>query len=115
MSLTLLKIHRYSLPAVIGVHDHERNAPQPLLLNLDIWVDTLATTSDSLEDTLDYDTLTRDLTSLVGSTKFYLLERLAGFILDFILRQAGVSKATIELIKPGALAQAEAVSVVLSG
>ena len=47
-------------------------------------------------------------------TSFYLIEKLAGFILDIVLENEKVTKATVEIDKPHALRFAESVSIELT-
>jgi D-erythro-7,8-dihydroneopterin triphosphate epimerase len=50
----------------------------------------------------------------VEKTSFYLIERLAGFILDIVFENNKVTKATVEIDKPHALRFAESVSLELT-
>lgn len=64
--------------AVVGVLPHERLAPQPLEIDLDLVVDlTLAGASDALADTVDYGEVCEVVRRTVQSLEPLLLERLA--------------------------------------
>ena len=58
-----------------------------------------AAISDDLADTVDYDRLLREISDLVRSSKFQLLERLAEEIANLISRYQGVDRVTVEITK----------------
>lgn len=71
---------------VIGVLDHERLAPQPLRLDVDIEVDLHdAGLSDDLTQTVHYGEVAVALADTVRSTNYLLLERLAQHLADVVL------------------------------
>ncbi|MFM2064745.1 MAG: dihydroneopterin aldolase [Cyanobacteriota bacterium] len=71
-----------------------------LKLSLDL---SQAAETDAIEDTLDYRTVITLVQNLVKTSKFDLLERLAGAIADAILQQNDmVSQIQVIVIKPAA-------------
>jgi dihydroneopterin aldolase len=100
------------LPAVIGVYDRERHAPQPLVLDIRMRFDNrIAASSDSLADALDYEAVSVRLAEYVGQTGFMLVETLAECCADLILTEFGAKGVRLKLSKPEALANAAAVGV----
>ncbi|MCL6618787.1 MAG: dihydroneopterin aldolase [Thermomonas hydrothermalis] len=100
------------LDAVIGVHAHERLAPQPLRLDIRMQFDTRrAAASDALSDALDYDAVARRLAEYVASTRFALVETLAERCAALILDEFGAERVQLRLAKPTALKSAAAVGV----
>jgi dihydroneopterin aldolase len=71
---------------------------------LKLWLDlSQAAESDAIEDTVDYRNVINLVQNLVKTSKFDLLERLAGAIADAILQQNDmVSQIQVMVIKPAA-------------
>ncbi|WP_374247854.1 dihydroneopterin aldolase [Thermomonas sp.] len=100
------------IDALIGVHDRERHAPQPLLLDIDMRFDNrIAASSDSLADALDYEAVSLRLAEYIAQTDFMLVETLAECCADLILAEFGAKGVRLKLRKPDALAHAAAVGV----
>ena len=97
------------VPCVIGVYPHEKNEPQPLLVDLAVDV-AAATLRDELADTMDYAALTEDVKFVLEHGRFHLIETAAAALLGYLLAPlAGVrplvKRATVTLCKPLALGQ----------
>jgi dihydroneopterin aldolase len=89
--------------AVIGAFEAEREAPQPLRIDVDVEVDTAATTSDALEDTVDYGALCELATETVRSMRPQLLEAAASGIATALLAASpriGAVTATVTKLRP---------------
>ena len=64
--------------AKIGVWEWERKIVQTLVIDLDFAVDIgVASSSDKLDDTVDYKAISDRIMEFVGSSQFNLLEALA--------------------------------------
>ena len=62
----VLSINGLSLECVVGVYPHERGEPQPLILDLDLVIDTEeAARSERIARTIDYDAMAGQLTFLL--------------------------------------------------
>jgi dihydroneopterin aldolase len=84
----------------LGVEAVEREKPQPLELDLELKLDlSEASTSDRLEDTVDYKTLVDEVTEIVSSTTFSLVEALAQRIADSIMIRPRVEAVTVSIAK----------------
>lgn len=100
--------------AVIGVYEWERHVRQTLVLDLELASDTArAAASDQIADALDYTALSKGVLDLVEGSEFQLLETLADAVADMIMRDFGVSWLRLRLSKPGAVAEAEDVGVII--
>jgi len=62
--------------------------------------------SDALENTVDYAQLHASVVKIIGEHSYFLLERLAGAIIDEIFRNAKVARAEVRIGKPRLLAGA---------
>lgn len=111
----IIKIKNLRLRTFIGFQEWERGKKQDILVNLEMVVpDETAANTDNIEDSADYKKVKYEIVDSVENSSFYLLERLAGHILDIVLTNKKVQRATVELDKPHALRFADSVSIVLS-
>ena len=104
----VLSITGLGCECVVGVYPHERGRPQPLRIDIDLFVDTdAAGRSGRLSRTVDYDAAAQAVIFLLQSCRFGLLETAAHALSKFLLAPpaAGESRAAIQsvrlkLIKP---------------
>jgi 7,8-dihydroneopterin aldolase/epimerase/oxygenase len=86
--------------ADIGIHDFEKAAPQPLLINIDLWVEApRADLADDIGNVLDYDFVRGGVVALVKSRRFNLQETLVHAILDLCLTKPQVLVARVSSAK----------------
>lgn len=98
---------------IVGVYAHERKNPRPVILQIEIEFDhRTSAKSDQLSDTIDYALIEEHVLKALAEQKFMLLEALAEHLAKLVMGFAGVQSVMIEIDKPGALRQAESVSVV---
>jgi len=110
--MTKVKIRNLKINTIIGVNSWERENKQQVFLTLKIYFDdSKASKSDSINDTIDYDLLSKNIVSGVESTEFYLIEALSEYILGIIKENPNILKAKICLTKPEALQKADSVSI----
>ncbi len=84
-----------------GVLDSEKSDGQDFVIDVVLDVDlAIPARSDALADTVDYGTLAHRLADAVADTRFDLIERLAGHLLDLILADPMVRSATVRVAKP---------------
>jgi dihydroneopterin aldolase len=88
----------------IGYLPEEKVLGQWFEVDLKLWLDlSQAAETDAIEDTLDYRTVISLVKNLVKTSKFDLLERLAGAIANAILQQSNiVNQVQVIVIKPAA-------------
>ncbi len=97
-------VNDIKVDCIIGVYSHERNNKQPLIINLELYYDfTMASASDNLEHSIDYDAITNKVYSYVAESKFQLLEALTKNILKILIVDYNCVKATVNIHKPQAL------------
>lgn len=91
-----------------GVFDAEKRDGQTFVVDVALDVDLgAASRSDDLGDTVDYGTLTERLAHAVSSTRFDLIERLAGYLLDLAMEDPRVMTAQVRIAKPQAPVDAD--------
>ena len=97
---------------ILGINDWEREKRQDILLNLELFKDVrAAASSDSIEDSLNYRTLTKKLIQYVESSKHFLVETLASEVARIAVVDFGAERARIRVEKLGALRFAKSVGV----
>lgn len=107
-----IEIKDLLLRGTIGINDWEREAEQDILINVTLTADlSEAGSTDSIEDTVNYRTLTKQIISHVESSQRFTLEALAADIAGICLAQNGVERARVRVEKPGALRFARSVGV----
>lgn len=100
--------------AVIGVYDWERDIRQALVLDLEMASDTArAAATDQIADALDYAAISARVIALVEGSEYQLIETLAEEVVQMVSRDFGVPWLRLRLSKPGAVAEAEDVGVIV--
>jgi dihydroneopterin aldolase len=100
--------------SVIGVYAWERKIRQTLVLDLEMASDTArAAARDQIVDALDYATISSQVISLVEDSDYQLIESLAEEVAQMVMRDFDVSWLRLRLSKPGAVAAAEDVGVII--
>ena len=111
----IIRIKNLRLRTIIGVNDWERQKRQDVTINLKIHVpDESATTSDDLDDTVNYKQIKHRIVESVEASHFNLIEKLGAMILDIVFESPKIMKASVEIDKPHALRFAESVSIELT-
>ena len=109
MSMTI-RIDRLTLPMMIGVLDFEREAPQTVVISIDIAV------AEGLAagDYVSYAPVVEHLIALSGSGRHIdLVEELAEEIFAFLFTDARIAGASVTVMKPDIFAQAAGVGVTI--
>ena len=110
--MAIIRITDLKLKAIIGINDWERITKQEVIINLELSFDSSkAAKSDNIKDTIDYKALKKSIIHLVETSKFYLLERLVEKVLDLVMADQKVIKATVRIDKPKALRFTKSVSI----
>ena len=104
------------LPARIGIHDHEREQAQPVIINVDASVEEAveggdATTTGTIADVVCYETLTEQIKQVLAGGHIDLVEVLAEEIAARLLTDPRIIRLRIRLEKPEAIAEAAGVGV----
>lgn len=100
------------LDASIGAFEHEKAAPQPLRIDLEIEViEPVDPTGDRLEDVVCYNRLTQGIKAIIAEGHIKLVETLAERIADLAMAHPMVLAAAVRIEKPNAIPEAEAAGV----
>lgn len=109
--LDVLSIRDLEVRCIVGLYARERDLPQPLIVDVDLWLDTRAAArSEALTATVDYGRLAGELRFLLESSHFRLLETAAEALARWLLAPPSaerprprVERARVRLTKPEAL------------
>jgi len=97
----LLRLKNITIFGFYGVSPQEREVGQKIEIDLELYTDlSAACASDSLQDTINYETVYTAVMELVDEGKRYrLLESLGEEICDTIIRRYPVEKVIIKMQK----------------
>lgn len=110
-----IRIKNLRVRTIIGIYEWEREHLQEVVVNIEMEFDgSKAVQSDAIEETVNYKALKKRIMKEVEEADFQLLEKLADHILQIIMGDLKVQKATVEVDKPHALRFADSVSVICS-
>ena len=88
------------LPCRIGVHRHERDAPQRVRINVELEIrDLQSPRRDAISEVVSYDDVVAGVKQLVGSDHINLVESLADKIVEFCLKDQRVERVKIMVEK----------------
>ena len=108
-------IDQLTLMVRIGVHAHERDRSQPILVSLDLRVSESPdeAASDKIVTVVCYEEIVRRLETLCGQGHVNLLETLAEQIADAAFVDQRVQVVRVRLDKPEAFANARSVGITI--
>ena len=96
----------------IGISEKERMSPQDILVNAELYTDTRkAAESDSIDDCVNYSTMTKKIIELAAVNKRKTVEAFAQDIADMCLANKNVDKAVIRVEKTSAVRFVKSVGV----
>ena len=105
-------IRDLSIRCIIGVNQDERTEKQDVVINVIFFTDTRkAGQTDDLDDSVDYKKVKKTILSLVESSEFLLIEKLADEIAKVCLDDSKVQKVNVTVDKPGVLRYTRSVAV----
>jgi FolB domain-containing protein len=108
----IIRIHDLKVSCIIGINEDERINQQDIIINITLYTDlTKACNSDSIEDTVDYKSLKKNIVDMVKKSSFFLIERLSDSIAALCLENPKISRVMVRVEKPYALTYARTVSV----
>lgn len=97
---------------IVGVNDWEREKPQDILINLDVFLDARrAGRSDEISDSINYRSLAKDVIAYVEGSAHYLVEALATRIARIVVLDHGAERVRVRVEKPGAVRFAGSVGI----
>jgi FolB domain-containing protein len=100
------------LRCIVGVNPDERERKQDVMINIKVYADLrVPGETDSIDDTINYRTIKRDVMDLIEQSSFFLVERMAQAVADTCLAYDGVEAVSVRVEKPGALRFVQSVGV----
>lgn len=112
--LDLVFIEGFSGQTVIGIHDNELHAPQPVTIDLCAGVPrALACDTDRIGDTIDYGELRERLLRLLREHRVQLLEALAEQVARIALDEFKAHWVRVRIVKPRKFEDTAAVGVAI--
>ena len=112
--MDIVYIRELRADTVIGVYDWERRIRQTVVLDLEMAADIRrAASTDDLADTLNYAAVAERVLAFVESSEFELIEAMAEQVAAIVLAEFPVPWLRLRLCKPGAVARARDVGVLI--
>jgi len=111
MATDQIHVRDLLLRTIIGINPDERVNKQDVIINLTLYADVSAAASDSITDTVDYRTITKQVVALVENSQFFLVEKMALEIAQICLSNPKVERAVVTVEKPGAVRFTRSVGV----
>ena len=110
--LDLVFIEGFTAPTVIGIHDSELHAPQPVVIDVCAGLPRVrACDSDAIADTLDYGVLRERLHRLLREHRVQLLEALAEQVARIAIDEFQAHWVRVRVAKPRKFEDTAAVGV----
>ena len=101
--MDLVSVRDLSVPAVIGVHDWEREITQTLVFTVDLAPARrrpVGRATDDLADAVDYSAVAKTIASVVRDGRFRLIETAAERVAERLLADHPVAWLRLEVRKP---------------
>jgi dihydroneopterin aldolase len=97
-----VSIRGFSVDAVIGAYDWEREIEQKLVFSVDMAIDvSKAASSDELADApVNYATAAQTIAAVVREGMFRLIETAAVRVADRLIADFGLTWVRVEVVKP---------------
>ena len=114
MAKDIIFIEGLEIETIIGVYEHERDIKQKVVLDIEMTIpESDAASSDDLRHTVDYDAVSKLVTSYVIDTQYQLIESLAEQVASLVLGAFATDSLKLKLSKPGAVKNAKSVGLVI--
>lgn len=112
--MDIVFIEQLSVITTIGVYEWEQTIQQKLVFDVEMaWDNRRAAASDDVNDCLSYADVSEAIIAHVAAGKFALVERVAEEVASLLLARFNSPWVRIKLSKPGAVAQATQVGVII--
>ena len=100
------------LKALVGIHDHEKIAPQRIIINVDLMADESEPVRDDVFKTVvDYERVVKKIQKIIDEGHVNLLETLAERFAAKCLEDVRVLSARIRIEKPDVMPEAASVGI----
>lgn len=112
--MDIVFIEQLNVITTIGAYDWEQTIKQKLVFDIEMaWDNRKSAASDDVNDCLSYADVSDAVIEHVSSQNFALVERVAEEVAALLLTRFNSPWVRIKLSKPGAVAQAANVGVVI--
>ncbi|OMQ23720.1 bifunctional dihydroneopterin aldolase/7,8-dihydroneopterin epimerase [Serratia oryzae] len=112
--MDIVFIEELTVITTIGVYDWEQTIQQKLVFDIEMgWDNRQAATSDDVDHCLSYADVSDAIIQHVQSQRFALVERVAEEVSEILLQRFKSPWVRIKVSKPGAVAQASRVGVII--
>ncbi len=112
--MDIVFIEQLSVITTIGVYDWEQTIEQKLVFDIEMgWDNVAAAKSDDVNDCLSYADVSEAVISHVEGQRFALVERVAEEVAELLLSRFNSPWVRIKVSKPGAVARAVNVGVII--
>lgn len=112
--MDIVFIEQLSVITTIGVYDWEQTIEQKLVFDIEMgWDNRKSAKSDDVNDCLSYADISETVIAHVEGQRFALVERVAEEVADLLLSKFNSPWVRIKLSKPGAVARAANVAVII--
>jgi len=100
---------------ILGIYPDERREKQDIIANITLHADLRAAgKSDSIEDTINYKVIKKEILTMIQQSEYFLIEKLVEEIAAIALKDPLVQQVDVSVDKPGALRFARSVAVEIS-
>ncbi|EMV7409731.1 MULTISPECIES: bifunctional dihydroneopterin aldolase/7,8-dihydroneopterin epimerase [Enterobacter] len=112
--MDIVFIEQLSVITTIGVYDWEQTIEQKLVFDIEMgWDNRKSAKSDDVNDCLSYADISETVINHVEGQRFALVERVAEEVAELLLNKFNSPWVRIKLSKPGAVARATNVGVII--
>ncbi|HHA1905076.1 TPA: bifunctional dihydroneopterin aldolase/7,8-dihydroneopterin epimerase [Enterobacter asburiae] len=112
--MDIVFIEQLSVITTIGVYDWEQTIEQKLVFDIEMgWDNRKSAKSDDVNDCLSYADISETVIAHVEGQRFALVERVAEEVAELLLKKFNSPWVRIKLSKPGAVARAANVGVLI--
>jgi FolB domain-containing protein len=112
--LDTVRIEQLELDCIIGINPWERLTKQRITIDIELNSDlSAAGQSDAIEDTINYRTIAKAVTTEIEASSYGLVEALATRVAEICLEDTRTQSVEVTVRKPGAVRKAAAVGVVI--
>ncbi|CAM6945039.1 MULTISPECIES: bifunctional dihydroneopterin aldolase/7,8-dihydroneopterin epimerase [Enterobacter] len=112
--MDIVFIEQLSVITTIGVYDWEQTIEQKLVFDIEMgWDNRKSAKSDDVNDCLSYADISETVIGHVEGQRFALVERVAEEVAELLLTRFNSPWVRIKLSKPGAVARAANVGVII--
>lgn len=112
--MDIVFIEQLSVITTIGVYDWEQTIKQKLVFDIEMgWDNQKAAQSDDVNDCLSYADVSEAILAHVSGGRFALVERVAEEVASLLLAQFPIPWLRLKVSKPGAVAEATNVGVII--